>query len=233
MATPPAAAPRQDEEVNLPSQGIHARSDVHSPQAENTPLPESPEEDDPNSPTLEALSSPSRNVNMHFQSFTANKRQFHIEVPITHKIIHDSYLTKLKNDSAKLARLKKQSKTQRFVNGTETLCLFLATALSAVPALALGAASYFIPLVVTAFLHQYQLLATVEEEENYSASFPSKTYLQQNVIMDTAVDNILWLSQELDNKHVFVFCDKGNKKGVDHQWPLAVGVGLHGFVADL
>jgi hypothetical protein len=34
--------------------------------------------------------------------------------------------------------------------------------------------------------------------------------------MDTAVDNILWLSQELDNKQVFVSCDKGNKKGVDH-----------------
>jgi hypothetical protein len=34
--------------------------------------------------------------------------------------------------------------------------------------------------------------------------------------MDTAVDIILWLSQELDHKHVFVSCDKGNKKGVDH-----------------
>lgn len=86
--------------------------------------------------------------------------------------------------------------------------MYLATALSAVPALALSAAGYLIPLVVTAFLKHCGLFNQIGSVDNYANGFPSEAYLRKN-IMDQATEQMVWLSQELDDKCAFIACDKG------------------------
>ena len=55
----------------------------------------------------------------------------------------------------------------------------MATALAAVPALAISSASYLIPVAVTGFLHSFGLLDLIKTnlQNNYHSSFPSAFYL--------------------------------------------------------
>ena len=84
----------------------------------------------------------------------------------------------------------------------------LAVALAAAPALAVTAAGYFIPMVVTAFSHHHGLFGKVGKLENCAKSFPSETYLRERII-ETAAENLVWLAHELDDEKVFMSCDKG------------------------
>ena len=149
-------------------------------------------------------------------SFKSQGQEFSFDLPSSHTIINDSYFKALKKDRERLKQLQDNTKLERFAkNACSTLKSCLAIALAAVPAFALSAAAYVIPLLVTAFLKHYGLYDKIGSLDNYAKSFPSEAYLRKNV-MDHAADNMVWLSHELDNRLVFLSCDKGNKKGIDH-----------------
>lgn len=141
--------------------------------------------------------------------FTCQGHDFEFDLPYSHVIIPASHYTKLKADRESLNILKAGTKLKRFVkNASNSLKSYLATALPAVPALALSAASIFIPLVVTAFLQHYGLFEAIGSIENFANSFPSEAYLRKN-IMDKATEDMVWLAQELDDKYAYIACDKG------------------------
>jgi hypothetical protein len=72
-----------------------------------------------------------------------------------------------------------------------------------------------VPLLVTAFLHHYNLDEKIGKLAQYATSFPSESWLRTN-IMDQAAHEVVQLATELDGQFVFLACDKGNKKGVEH-----------------
>ena len=161
----------------------------------------------------DVITSPSknkiRNVNLHTQSFYSQKQHFCFDIPVSHRIVHGKYLTELEKDREALHQLRDGTWLQRFAKSANSkLKTYLAVALAAAPALAVTAAGYFIPMVVTAFLHHYGLFGKVGKLENYAKSFPSETYLRERII-ETAAENLVWLAYELDDKKVFMSCDKG------------------------
>ena len=161
----------------------------------------------------DVITSPSknkiRNVNLHNQAFHSQKQHFSFDIPVSHRIVHGKYLTELEKDREALHQLRDGTWLQRFAKSANSkLKTYLAVALAAAPALAVTAAGYFIPMVVTAFLHHYGLFGKVGKLENYAKSFPSETYLRERII-ETAAENLVWLAYELDDKKVFLSCDKG------------------------
>lgn len=141
--------------------------------------------------------------------FSCQGHQFDFDLPCSHVIVPRSHLTSLQNDREALRQLKDGTKMKRFtMNASKTLKAYLAVALAAVPAFALSAASFVIPLIVTAFLQHYYLFDRIGDIANFAKTFPSESYLRKN-IMDQAANNMVWLSQELDDKLVFLACDKG------------------------
>lgn len=136
--------------------------------------------------------------------FSCLGHHFDFDLPHSHVIISSSQLTKYKKDRDALKQLKEGTKMKRFtMNSSKTLRACVAVALAAVPAFALSAASYVMPLLVTAFLQHYYLFERIGDLANYARTFPSESYLRKNV-MDQAANNMVWLSQELDDKLVFV-----------------------------
>jgi hypothetical protein len=54
------------------------------------------------------------------------------------------------------------------------------------------------------------------DTESLPKNCPSENLLEE-IVRDGAVDCLLWLVDELKKAHaVFLACDKGNQKGVDH-----------------
>ena len=105
--------------------------------------------------------------------------------------------------------LQERTKKRRFErNAPDFMRYFLAIALSAAPNFAIKTAAYIIPLLVTGFLKFYGLFASVGKLENYASTFPSETYLRNNITR-MAADNTVWLAEELQGKKVFIQCDKG------------------------
>ena len=119
----------------------------------------------PNPMEIDVITSPSknkiRNVNLHTQSFHSQKQHFCFDIPVSHRIVHGKYLTELEKDREALHQLRDGTWLQRFAKSANSkLKTYLAVALAAAPALAVTAAGYFIPMVVTAFLHHYGLFET-------------------------------------------------------------------------
>ena len=142
-------------------------------------------------------------------SFTYQGKDYSVELPDYYTIESACYVTSLKKDREALKQLKKETKLQRFSkNASDTIKSFLAVALAAAPNFALKTAAFILPLLVTAFLHHYGLYDKIGKLENYPSTFPSETYLRGNM-HDMAADNLVWLAHELDDKKVYLSCDKG------------------------
>jgi hypothetical protein len=88
-------------------------------------------------------------------------------------------------------------------------------ALAAAPSFAIKAAAYVIPLLVTAFLKHYNLYDKIANLNDYVKSFPSEAWLRSNMATN-ATQELMSMSQQLDGQFIFLSCDKGNKKGVEH-----------------
>ena len=136
-------------------------------------------------------------------------------VPKTHVLIHRNWLEHLRNIEDKLKAMEGSLGGERF-NGncgqlTKTL---IAVALSSAPSLPLYQAAHIMPLFVGAFLLNYGLINKAKVD-NFAKCFPSETYLR-DLFFDFAAENLFKLGEKVKGKHVFLSCDKGNKKGVGH-----------------
>jgi hypothetical protein len=90
----------------------------------------------------------------------------------------------------------------------------MSVALASCPSLPLYQAANIIPLIVAAFLVDVGVLEK-SKVDRFCKSFPSTTYLR-DMMFEFAAENTLELGHKLQNKLVFLACDKGNKKGVGH-----------------
>ncbi len=77
----------------------------------------------------------------------------------------------------------------------------------------LYAAKQVLPLVVAAFLAD----AGIAFDPEASAKLCPSAKTLNSFIVDGSVDSILWLEEQFrDADTVFISCDKGNRKGIDH-----------------
>ena len=89
-------------------------------------------------------------------------------------------------------------------------------AMSIAPGLLLTAAEALIPMIVAAFIADSDEGLCLSEHLKLTNSFPSASHLQK-CIMDYAVDCLIEVTEDLQKaEHVFLTCDKGNKKGLGH-----------------
>ena len=160
----------------------------------------------------DVVTSPAKNRQVNFtnHSFKSNGQEFNFDLPNSHKIVHCGYLAKLRADRQKYKQFREVTNLQQFScrEAPGRFKGYLVTALASVPALAVNAAAYLIPIAVTGFLHSFGLLEMIKTNRHYHLSFPSATYLR-DAIMSQAADHIVSFAIEVENKNVFIACDKG------------------------
>ena len=138
---------------------------------------------------------------------------FSYDLPNSHAIVHITYLAGLKDDRIKLKQYREVTNLEQFSCGESgsTFKTIMATALAAVPAVAVSAAACMIPVIVAGFLHSFGLLGLIKSNLKggyYHLSFPSATYLR-SAIMEQASNHMVSTSVDLVGKHIFIACDKG------------------------
>ena len=84
--------------------------------------------------------------------------------------------------------------------------------LAAAPGMAVNALAYVLPVMTAGFLNNYELYSSIAKKENFTSCFPSTATLW-NTITDQAAEDLVLLSHELEDKYVFIGCDKGECTG--------------------
>ena len=75
--------------------------------------------------------------------------------------------------------------------------------------MALTALAYILPVLTAGFLYHYELYNHITKKgENVTSCFPSVATLR-NTISYQAAEDMVVLSHELEDKYVFIGCDKG------------------------
>ena len=98
-------------------------------------------------------------------------------------------------------------------NASETVTKCIAFAVAAAPGMALTALAYVLPVLTAGFLYHYELYNRLAKKgENFTSCFPSAATLR-NTISDQAAEDMVVLSHELEDKYVFIGCDKGKCTG--------------------
>jgi len=136
-------------------------------------------------------------------------------VPASHEIILSSELSRLRNVEQQLKDLRDNFQSFRFAAKPSLFMKsLLSVALASCPSLPLYQAANIIPLIVAAFLVDLGVLDK-SKIDRFCKAFPSTSYLR-DMMFEFAAENTLELGRKLQDKVVFLSCDKGNKKGVGH-----------------
>jgi hypothetical protein len=160
-----------------------------------------------------------RTVNFSDWPITSQKQNFLIRLPNSHCVMLKREQTRLLAAEKKLKSLQKgfapKRTVQRCSSPSDVMSQYLTMALTSVPALAIKAAAYLIPLIVTAFLCDHDIIMD-RRMDSFVKNFPSEGLLRKLMITDAA-KSTLETSLRLDRAlAVHLSCDKGNKKGMDH-----------------
>jgi hypothetical protein len=135
-------------------------------------------------------------------------------VPQKYAVYVKGHHTRLKNAQDELKTIKKSLDREKYV-GCDLSKRLYAAAMAIAPGLSLTAAETFIPMVVAAFLADTKGLHA-DDVTKLTSSFPGESSLREYII-SYAVDCLVDVADELNKaKHVFLSCDKGNKKGIGH-----------------
>jgi hypothetical protein len=136
-----------------------------------------------------------------------------IELPNSHAVVSRSYLSRLVESDKLSRKLKaKITKAKQYRSSPLGQRLYNAALIQA-PRMSLYAAEQVLPLVVAAFLADAGIAF---DPEALSKSCPSAKTLN-SFIVDGSIDSILWLEDQFrDADAVFISCDKGSRKGIDH-----------------
>jgi len=169
-----------------------------------------------NGVTLSPPPPPPQAVEMMSKTVRSYGQEFTIEFPSSHRLHHRDHVQRWKNDSETLARIRAKVQSSKYATDDPFAQSLWAIAMSCVPALALSAAQYLVPLIVMAFFHDTGLFkyGTFDRDE-YATSFPSDWYLRKMTQHQAARDTIS-MSKRLATKKIYMSCDKGNKKGIGH-----------------
>jgi hypothetical protein len=136
-----------------------------------------------------------------------------LELPNSHAVISKSYLGRLVESERLSRKLKaKIIKAKQYRSSPLGQRLYTAALIQA-PRMSLYAAEQVVPLVVAAFLADARIAV---DAAAVAKSCPSAKTLN-SFIVDGSIDSILWLEEQFrDADAVFIACDKGNRKGIDH-----------------
>ena len=155
-----------------------------------------------------------RQLNFQAQQIRSQNQEIEVGVPTSHTVIHKTELAKLRAIEKKYKAMKTQVERIK-VDPSPIAKAVYATAAASTPALALSAMEHVIPLVCYAALVDTGLLENIDIDR-FCRSFPKYTFMRDTAIPDRAAELLLHLSSMLQNKRVYLSCDKGNKKGVGH-----------------
>ena len=109
--------------------------------------------------------------------------------------------------------MEKKSNGGKQCNSSDLGRRFHASALTQAPHLSLCAAEQIVPNIVAGWLSDAGIPF---KDENLVNSCPSAKTLD-SVVLDATVDSMIWLEKQLeDTDAIFISCDKGHRKGVDH-----------------
>lgn len=153
-------------------------------------------------------------INMVSFEFSSAGHDFSLQVPRTHSVVHNSRLGPMAQSQQTLNELVAGCNRQRYSQSSEYVKTLLVTALAAAPSIPFSTLSTVLPLLVGSMLANLGLLERTDIG-NFCRSFPSEAYMR-NLMFSKAAECTLSLSCKLKEKLVFLACDKGNKKGMDH-----------------
>jgi hypothetical protein len=171
----------------------------------------------PNEPN--ELNEPNENNNQTYRytNRSINIANQELQLPNSHAVISRSYLSRLIESDKCLRKLKaKQFKAKQYRSSPFGQRFYTAALIQA-PRMSLYAGEQVMPLIVAAFLVDAGIAF---DPKAVATSCPSAQTLN-SCIVDGSIDSILWLEQQFrdalrDTDAVFIVCDKGNRKGIDH-----------------
>ena len=159
-------------------------------------------------------SPPKRKVNWTKKKIRSNGQEFTIEFPDTHVLEHESHVKRWRNDSDILNKMRDKLQSNQYQSNNIFTQTLWSVAMTSVPALALSAAQFVVPLIVIAHLFETGMFTGMSMSQ-VAKSFPSDGTLRQYNFNQAARDTMS-LGREIRDKKVYVAADKGNKKGIGH-----------------
>jgi hypothetical protein len=170
-----------------------------------------------------------RTVNFTDWPIKSQKQDFVIRVPNSHCVVLQSRCTELVKSQRKFKSLQAGFNKGKFRANFDKMRHHLMLALASVPALVIKATAYFVPIVASAFLIGHGSIKVTAEK--CVLNFPSETELRRLMLQHTAKSMLETSLMVKEAFAVYLACDKGNKKGMDHfikflcWWQITDGVG--------
>jgi len=167
-------------------------------------------------PTSPPASTPTRNIDFELNPVHSQGRHFEFNIPNTHVIVHKNCSSQLENERDMLNRMRNKAQQKQCKTESTHSQTLWSTALASVPALALSAVQFLMPLLFWAFLQETGLFNCKRfDRELCARSFPSDNTLRKCSLLAAARET-MWLGHELRGSKTHMACDKGNKKGTGH-----------------
>ena len=159
---------------------------------------------------------PKRNITYAMNPVHSQGQCFEFDIPSTHKIVHKGYLSRLEKESEILYKIRAKMQQSQHQTDSAFAQGLWSIALAAVPALAMSAAQFFIPMMFCVFLCDTGLFDYKKFDRTlFARSFPSDNTLRKYSLLSASRDAML-LGHELRESKTCMSCDKGNKKGIGH-----------------
>jgi hypothetical protein len=196
-----AAAEEEDNCMNA------TENNVHNGDRENADEPNVPNE--PNE-----LNEPNE-TNNHtycYMNSSINIAKQALELPNSHAVVSRSYFSQPIESDKCLRKLKATIVKAKQYRSSHPGQRFYTAALIQASCKSLNAGEQVIPLIVAAFLVDAGIAF---DPKAVATSCPSAKTLN-SFIVDGSIYSVLWLEQSRDADAVFIACDKGNRKGIDH-----------------
>jgi hypothetical protein len=154
-------------------------------------------------------------IELYTANFKSGGYDFVLDgIPVTHELVLKKYLATYKNSHQLVKNLRSGVQYGWFSGGSTLMKSLIAVAVTSLPALPLSQACNVIPLFVAAILVDVGIIDRTKVSA-FATAFPSETYLR-DLVFNFAAENVYQLGARVKDTHVFLSCDKGNKKGVTH-----------------
>jgi hypothetical protein len=151
--------------------------------------------------------------NRFYANSTVNIGNQELELPNSHSVISRSKLSRLQASGELARKLKSKIMQVKQYRSSGMGRRYYNSALYQAPRLSTYMAEQIFPLIIAGFLADAGIAF---KDEAIASSCPSAKTLNQ-FIVDGSIDSILWLEDQFrDASAIFIACDKGKRKGIDH-----------------
>jgi len=200
LATPP---PHEESQTKTPPTNTNTPEPLTSVHDE-----EASPRHEPNVNSGEGVSVDCSKIKYINQEGSSNTIPFSVGVPKTHTVIYNGKLKRLESKAKKYDMLMKQLKNQRYI-GSPLGDSMLGMAASVVPGCGYSGVATVLPFAVGAFFINAGLPIEINDVVD---ALPSRQKLEQ-MVTSNAIDSVLLAMDSMNEAHVYLSSDKGNKKG--------------------